>query len=335
MTELMVNYGAGFGEILTMILCRIPRIILFAMPVACLMAVLLSFIRMASDNEIVALHSSGISLYQLMSPVIIFSIICFLFAGFLTLFGVPYGNRTLESVKVDVMKTRIDALIKEGVFIDEFEDAVIYVNSYSPKDRVMKDAFFVYKENDKVTTIIAKKAKFIAGTIRFIDCIVFTDGKDGSSMSGKSGYSEYPLPSDSLLKNSENNKIEPDGMYFSELLELINKSDEDAMKKNIAKLKLYEMISVPMGILIIGIAGAPLGAQIRAHGRTKGIIISMLLFLSYYGIFISVESIFARLINPAVCVWFPVLFLLILCIFFLLRSAGKLSFKYHKVSKAG
>ena len=174
MTELMVNYGADFRDLFNLILCQIPRVILFAMPAACLMAVLLSFIRMASDNEIIALRSSGISLYQLMPSVVLFSLICFLFAGFLTLFWSPYGYRTFESAFLKIMKTSVESQIKEGVFM-ETRDFVLYVNSYSPKDKIMKDIFVVHKNKGREITIVAKKAKFIPSKdsiiIRFVDGI--------------------------------------------------------------------------------------------------------------------------------------------------------------------
>jgi len=330
MAEFVINYGAGFGDLFGLIIHLIPNYCLFAMPAACLMAVLLSFIRMASDNEIIALHSSGISIYQLMPPVFIFSLICLLFSIFLTMFWTPYGNRTFYSDEADLMKIGIESYIKEGVFIDEFEDIVLYVNSYSPKDRVMKDVFAVYKHNGNVSTIIAKKAKIISGKIRFMDCKMFIDGRNGISEIFK--YKDYfEISIDSLVDYSEDKKIEPDGMYLNELLELINNSKEEIKKKNIAKLKLYEMFSLPMAIFFIGIAGAPLGAQIRANGRTKGIIISLLLFISYYISLISIEHLCENgKIDPVIGTWIPVFFLLILCVIFLLRSAGKLSLNFIK-----
>ena len=280
MTELMVNYGAGFRDIFNLILCQIPKVILFAMPAACLMAVLLSFIRMASDNEIIALRSSGINLYQLMPSVVLFSLICFLFAGFLTLYWTPHGNRSFESVFINIMKTRVESVIKEGVFMPT-DDFVLYVNNYLPKDKIMKDVFFVIKNKEREITIVAKKAKFISDdgrlTIQFTDSKVFTEGKDGETIVAEHpDVSNYPFPIDSMMKSSENHKLDPDGMYLEELSELINNPEEDARKKNIAKLTLYEMFSLPFAVLFIGMAGAPLGARIKANGRTKGIIISLL-----------------------------------------------------------
>jgi len=331
MTDLMINYGAGFGDLFSLILCLVPEVILFAMPVACLMAVLLSFIRMASDNEIIALQSSGISLYQLMPPVVVFSIICFLFTGFLTLFWTPHGNRSFESVLLNIMKTRVESQIKEGVFL-ELGDFVLYVNSYSPKDKIMKDVFVVDKRKGKERTIVAKKAQFVPAEnkifIQLLDYKVFAKGKEGESIVAESQLPlNYPVEMDSMLKTSDNDKIGPGEMYPEELLEIIKNSNEDMKQKYIAKLKLYEMFSLPIAVLILSITGAPLGARIRAHGRTKGIIISLILFLGYYISLMSVRYLSENgKIDPAIGTWLPVLFLSIICVFFLIRSAGNLTF---------
>ena len=328
-TELMVIYGAGLVELFSLILCIIPKVILIAMPAACLTAVLLSFIRMSSDNEIIALHSSGISLYQLMSPVVLFSIICFLFSCFLTLYFTPYGNRTYESVFLNIIKTRVESQINEGIF--EYKgDFVFYVNSNSPKNKIMKDVFIVNKKKGEEKTIIAKQArlKYIKDKvyIELTDYKMFTEGKAGESIIAEfQGPTDYPFELGDILETSDN-KIDPDGMYPKELLEFINNTKEDTSKKNIAKLILYEMFSRPVAVFLIAIAGAPLGSHIRAHGRTKGIIISLLLFLCYIIVLILVEHLCKNgIVNPAIGTWLPVLFLMVISVTLLIRSGGKLA----------
>lgn len=339
-TDLIISNGAGLVEFFSIIFCLIPQFILYSLPAACLMAVLLSFIRMASDNEIIALHSSGISLYQLMPPVVIFSFICFIFAGFLTLFWAPYGNRTYESLKFTIIQNSIDeARLKEGVF-EELGDLVFFVNSYYPKSEMMKDVFCVYKDEGKEITVVAKKARFIREKNKFYieiaDYKIITDSKNGDTIITvpKLPQAPYklPIPIDKMVKISKNDEIEPEDMYLDELLGVINNPEEGVKRKNIAKLTLYEMFSLPMAVLLIGIAGAPLGAQIRANGRTKGIIISLLLFLVYFIILISVRGMCENgTINPAVGVLLPVIFLAIISVFLLILAKGNLSINIFKI----
>lgn len=332
LTEYMVNMGIGLKDIFKLIICLLPKMILLAMPVACLMAVLLSFIRMGSDNEIVALHSSGISLYQLMPPVVIFCFICLIFSFLLTMLWSPYGARTEKSFLIS-MKSKAGSLIKEKIKervldSDLINDVMFYVNNYSP-DGVMEDLFIVDKRHGREKTFVAKKGRFISGKngimIQLFDGSVFPDDRDGKSQVHSFKVFTYKLELDDMVNDKSGHDPEPEEMYPGELIGLIRAQGEDSKNKILANLTFYEMFSLPLAVFLIGIAGAPLGAQIRAQGRTKGIVISLLLFLSYYGIFMAVRVMSEKgAISPAFGVWLPVIFLLIISIFLLMASSGRL-----------
>ncbi|NLD38273.1 MAG: YjgP/YjgQ family permease [Desulfatiglans sp.] len=331
LTELIVNQGVGLKELFGLILSLLPKVILFAMPVACLMGVLLSFIRMGSDNEIIALHSSGISLNQLMPPVVLFCFISLILSLFLTLFLSPYGNRTYKTLLMDIMKSRADFMVKERVFTDITPDLMLYVNSYSPKERVMEDVFVVDKRGGREKTFVAKKGRFIhqenSVMVQLFDGSVFPDDRDGKSQVHWFKVLSYNLELGDMSIYQEGHDREPEEMYPGELLDLIRSQGDDKANKTLAGLTYYEMFSIPFAVFLIGIAGAPLGAHIRAQGRAKGIVISLILFLSYYVILMSVRYMCERgSVDPAFGVWLPVIFLLMISIFLLMASSGRLFF---------
>ena len=57
-TEWVLNRGVQPMQVLKLILYLFPTILLFASPAACLMAVLIGFLRLSGDNEITALKAS-------------------------------------------------------------------------------------------------------------------------------------------------------------------------------------------------------------------------------------------------------------------------------------
>lgn len=327
--EYMVSMGVGLKDLFRFIMCLIPKAILLAMPIACLMAVLLSFIRMGSDNEITALHSSGISLYQLMPPVVLFCFICLIFSLFLTMFWAPYGSRTEKSLKMDILKSKADFMIKERVFTDLTKDVVFYVSSYSPKERVMEDLFIVDKRDGLERTFVAKKGRFLSDKngdiIQLFDVSIFPDDKDGKSqVHSFHKVFNYKFERDDRVEGQAVHDLEPEEMYPGELISLIAKG-EDSKNKALVGITFYEMFSMPLAVFLIGLAGAPLGAQIRAQGRTKGIVISLLLFLSYDIILLSVRTMCENgAILPAFGVWLPVLFLFVISTVLLVMPSGRI-----------
>ena len=72
-TELIVSQGVHLAQVIGMVVYLLPDIIAFALPAATLIAVVVAFLRLSGDNEVVALQSSGVSLYQMLSPVVVLS----------------------------------------------------------------------------------------------------------------------------------------------------------------------------------------------------------------------------------------------------------------------
>ena len=60
--DLVINKGVDIFSVLKLLLFMAPYIITYALPISVLIAVLLAFGRLSSDNEIIAIRSSGIGL---------------------------------------------------------------------------------------------------------------------------------------------------------------------------------------------------------------------------------------------------------------------------------
>ena len=88
-TNWIVNYNLSIFSVLTLIFFSMPWFLMFIIPMSVMLAVVLTFLRMSADNEIVALKSCGLSVYGLLPPVLIFSLAGFLVTLFMTLYGVP------------------------------------------------------------------------------------------------------------------------------------------------------------------------------------------------------------------------------------------------------
>lgn len=328
MTELMVNRGVAFSGILKLILCGMPKFVLFAMPAACLMGVLLAYMRMSGDNEIIAIYSSGISLYQTLLPVVIFSIVSYLLSSLMAIYLVPYGNKTDKSVFYEILQEKVNISVKERVFTELSKNVVLYVNSFSQKDGYMKNIFMVDKREKPVTTIIARKGKIIpqkgsnSVSIRFFDAYLYT----GKTTISKHETFNYTIDLSRLISPAKLEK-EPDDMYINELMNFLKSGQKDENRERLARLKLFEMISIPVSIFLLGLIGAPLGAHVRDRGRTAGIVIGLGLFLCYYISMMAVRYLIELgVLSPGLGIWIPVLFLLLFCLYLFFGYSKNLSY---------
>jgi len=330
-TELLINERVYPIHVLKIILCLMPRTIIFSLPATCLMCVLLTFLRLSNDNEMVAINSSGISLYQILPPVIFFSLISFFIASFISIFGVPWGNRSYKNVIFQIVESKADIAIKERIFYQPFEDVIFYVNSFSPRDRTMKDIFVVDKRNGSLTnTIVADKGKIHSNriskmiNIHFIDGTIFTVDNDFKT-SRTIKFDTYDLNIDlkEIISYFVSKEKKPKEMSISELIHELKTSQSGSLRYNQTGIKLLEMFSIPMAIFFMGLIGAPLGSQVRSKGRSKGIVISLVIFLIYYVSLISVRYVCEMgILVPWVGIWIPNLFLIIISIYLLRRIAN-------------
>ena len=61
-TDYIVNYNVGLLPVLRMLIYTMPFFLQFVIPMAVMLAVLLTFLRMSGDNETIAIKACGVSL---------------------------------------------------------------------------------------------------------------------------------------------------------------------------------------------------------------------------------------------------------------------------------
>ena len=109
-----------------------------ALPLAVLLASIMSFGDLGEHYELVAIKASGISVWTAMRPLFLFSVIlsglAFVFSNSIN----PVATLKFKTLLFDVRKQKLAFDIKEGVFYKDIEDYVIYV------DKKGKDGSTIY-----------------------------------------------------------------------------------------------------------------------------------------------------------------------------------------------
>jgi len=317
-----------------MLLYLIPDIVIFALPAVSLMAVVVAFLRLSADSEIISLKSSGISLYQMLPPVVTLSFVAFVISLSVGIIAVPWGNRSFKDVIFQIAESKAELGIKERIFCEPFDGVIFYVNSYSTRDRDMKDVFVVDRRDAKITnTIIAEEGKIMSYpqqriiTLHFLKGTISTVEKNlDSARSIKFDVYDMNIGLKDIMSALTSRKRAPKELSVNELIEQIKISSKGELKYNEMMIEILEKFSIPIAVFLMGIIGVPLGVQIRARGRSAGIGISLVVFLVYYMCLAGMRSICETgHISPMFGVWIPSIFLFISCIYLLKRVANERS----------
>ena len=130
LTELVISRGVPLADVSRMILYLMPSFLVFTIPMAFLLAVLLAFGRLSADNEITVIKSSGISLIQIMPPVLVCALVAVMMTLAASLVGIPWGNSAFKELSFQVLKQNVSATIREKVFWDEIPGMILYTEHY-------------------------------------------------------------------------------------------------------------------------------------------------------------------------------------------------------------
>ncbi len=125
--DLLINRGlslAGVGKIFLYVL---PAFLVLTIPMAALIASISAFNRLSSDNEEIALKSTGIGYGRLILPVFVASLGVLAITLPLSISAKPWAGRSLRNLAVDLAQRNASVAIEKGVFNDSFENVIIYV----------------------------------------------------------------------------------------------------------------------------------------------------------------------------------------------------------------
>jgi len=111
----LVGKGLPWSVIAEVFGLSIPFIVAMTLPMAVLLAVLYSFSHLAADNEITAMRASGISVYQILAPVMAWGV-CMAAFNFVFVDQVlPRSNARLRSLLIDIGRKKPTFELREQV----------------------------------------------------------------------------------------------------------------------------------------------------------------------------------------------------------------------------
>ncbi len=330
MTEWMVNHGIGIYQVLMITVYTMPYVLFYTLPMATLLASLIAFSRLNEDNETIALKSSGVSLYQLMPPVAIFSVICCFLASFISIYLVPMGNDSLSRVLFETARSNTSIGIKQGVFNNNIPGIVLYANRVSPSDKTMKGVFiFDDRQPGLSNAITAQKGNIHSNKEKMILNLHLKDGSvtrvdkdlESSSLLRFKSYNLNIDISDIASKFSSRRKGKKE-MSIAELRDRLSETKKGTVKYSLLAVELQRKFSIPLACLILGIMGVPLGLMMKERGRSWGVALSIIVFTFYYIMLSAAESLGeVGTLNPTISMWLPDVVLGGATVFLFLRAA--------------
>jgi lipopolysaccharide export system permease protein len=111
----LVGKGLPWGVIGEVFALSLPFIVAMTLPMAVLLAVLYAFSHLAADNEITAMRASGISVYQILGPVLAWGVFMSAFNFVFVDQVLPRSNARLRGLLIDIGRKKPTFELREQV----------------------------------------------------------------------------------------------------------------------------------------------------------------------------------------------------------------------------
>jgi lipopolysaccharide export system permease protein len=333
--DLVINKGVNVFSIAQIIVFLLPSFMLFTIPIALLIAILIAMGRLSADNEITAIKTSGISLMQIFYPVAIASLITFILAVFISYFLVPQSNFATKRLLFNIAQQNASIGIKEKVFNSDFKDFLIYaekipVNRNYMEGVIISDNRMIGEQN----TILAKKAILVSDAESMTVKLKLEDGSIHTVSSDlkhyrKIDFTSYEINLDlstALANLNESSKTSTE-MTVSELLERMKKPGLDKAAVRELAIEVHKKFSIPLSCLFFGLLALPLGIRSHRSVKSRGFAVGLIVVASYYLLRIGGEALVdTGYLSPEVGVWTPTLVFALVGTYLLYMANREISF---------
>lgn len=327
-TRMILVKGIGFKEILESALFLFPYLLVFTLPMAATVGIILALMRLSVDHEMMALKTAGLSYYRLLSPLLGFSLVIALLTLFLTTYGSPWGQKSTRELLTEVVKKRADLGLQEQTFNTDFKDLMLFVNRVLPQGGKLEGVFINdWRESENPQTIYAKNGQISydpgrgSMILRLFDGLVIRWGPELRRQQTVE-FKTYELP---LQLFGSQDQVSEREMSMKELQAGIRSEPPGSKRYVRLVVELHQRLALPFGAFLLCLLAVPLGLSPRVHGRAWGLIVGLLTFLLYYIVFTaSWRLAFSTALNPAVAPYLADILFAFLALYFWRRTLQEL-----------
>ncbi|MCH8298935.1 MAG: LptF/LptG family permease [Candidatus Marinimicrobia bacterium] len=321
----VLDSAASLGTAAQYSLLNLPWLFNISLPIAVLLASVLTFTSLVKYNELVPMKSAGVSLYRLLIPMIFLGLSITAFSFYFGETVVIDSNRKRFEIarKYSLRGAKRQALRKFNLNFQEGPARNISIGVYKFSDLKGERINIQYFRNESlIKRIDAAEMKWDEERELwlFSDVIVrnFKRGKEIVVKAAKLDTIILRLTPDALKK--ENRK--PEEMSYWELGEFVKNLEANGIEARNWKVNHIFKISLAFSNFIVVLIGVPIAANKRRGGAAFGIGVALLISFFYYG-FMKLGQTLAKqgVLEPLEGVWLGNAIFFALSIIMILRTS--------------
>jgi LPS export ABC transporter permease LptF len=313
--DLVINKGVDILSVVKLFLLMTPYIITYALPIAVLIATLISLGRLSSDNEIIAVRASGVNIFRLILPVMLIGVILSLALVLFNDRASSYAHYAYRKTLIDIGIKNPTAAFEEGVFINSFQKYILFIYRVDQKHNKMYN-IRIYEPQGPgkpTRTIVAKAGEFISipeknmVKLKLIEGTSDEPDPENPTNFYKLNFKTYFMNLN-LAQAQGKEKLEkkPKDMTILELRQEIDKLKKESIDPTPLITQLNEKVTLAFSPMVFILLGAPLSIITRRREKSINIGLAILIIVVYYPLFIGCEALGIQgYLDPTLAMWLP------------------------------
>lgn len=315
-----VSQGISFFTFFEFTLYILPIILTFTVPWAVMVAVMLVFGRLSADSEITAMRACGVSILQIVSPILIITFFLMLFCLYLQVeVGPPLLGKSRTLMQTAAINQPL-AIFEPGKQI-EFENTIIYIDDKEGEDGIKGVQIYTLSDPQTVAQdISAERGKLLVDKekqlliVRLFDCLVVD--KKGAAEQQQDGEAGMPTRfftqqlefSFNYGKQANERRISTRAKYMklTDLMGKIRLTKQLERDTTELEVELNQRIAFALSPIAFLLLGLPLAIRTSRRETSVGLFLSVILAGVFFLSIILCESLssFPHL-YPQYLLWLP------------------------------
>lgn len=300
-------------------LLKLPEFMVLAFPMSTLLATMMTYSRLSSDSELIAMRGCGVSVRRIVAPAVILSLLVtgstFAFNEMIT----PAANYQAAVTLERALSTERPPFRERNILFQEFRPAdddasaqqlsrLFYARRFDGEE--MHDITVLdFSESNLDNIVRSETATWDTGKNlwAFADGTIYSISADGSFRHiTRFDRQELQLPRTPLdLASRTKDNTEMNIAEASEYLELLRQGG-DAQEIRKWEIRIQQKYALPFVCVVFGLVGSALGVRPQRTGKATSFGVSVIIIFGYYLLsFVTNAMGEVGLISPLVSAWFP------------------------------
>jgi lipopolysaccharide export system permease protein len=292
LSDLFIVHGVGFLTLIELAIYMVFMFLPFVLPIAFLLAVLRAFGRLSADSEIAAMKACGVSIQQMLRPILALALGLSIFTFFLCAQWSPSAERNSTSLVIKIGNSKVVRAIQKGTFNADFFNLVLFTDQVDSKGELKKVFIFDERDPKNPMTVVSTSGalKKITGTqipgqqmLLRLDQGSIHINREGSEDYQRIGFSDYNL----VLKLNEGKDAAAGRPRFDDNKQLWKNIREIPPGNPVFRqspIELLRRYTVSLTPIIFAFLGIGMGISHTRSPRSSAILIAFITLFLFWGL---------------------------------------------------